>query len=243
MSVVTEAATRWRAGVAFCRASAARARAFAAEDEGVRADFAASPRAADALDDAARDAVLRLDAGRGSGAAGSAEADFDLDDFDPADFDPVGFAAPGFAVADFAGSAGCSGWDAGVEPALRAEPDRDDVDVVEARGDRARGARSAVPRAGAGAATSPRSADTPVPVPSGVSSSGPERETEVTPTTYQPARAARWRTPRSARRDPARHRRPGRAAWTETVHRITIGLRLAARLGIRTAAPVSCVSA
>jgi hypothetical protein len=80
------------------------------------------------------------------------------------------------------------------------DDDSDDVDrVVVAfdgvRGDRARGARSPDERAVAGASASPRSAGTPVPVPSGVSSSGRDGETEVTRTTYQPPRAGRWRTP------------------------------------------------
>ncbi|MBM7505266.1 hypothetical protein ACFPER_13635 [Agromyces aurantiacus] len=202
MSVVTAAATRWRDEGDFLRASAVRARAFAADDDGVRADFAASPRAADAVDEAARDAVLRLETGAAStadsavsagstaGGAGfavdrearavvarpagfdSAEACFELVEagvafvaaaFDPADVPVARVDAPDF---DAAG-----------------RPADDDVD---ARGDRARGARPPDEPAGAGATASPRSADTPVPVPSGVSSSGPDRETEVTPTTYQP---------------------------------------------------------
>ncbi|WP_188434401.1 hypothetical protein [Agromyces flavus] len=89
---------------------------------------------------------------------------------------------------------------AGFEPVEPASVDVVPVDLVFAgfdgvRGDRARGARSPDERAAAGASASPRSEGTPVPVPSGVSSSGRDGETEVTRTTYQPARAGRWRTP------------------------------------------------
>jgi hypothetical protein len=253
------AATRWRVGEAFWRASVVRARALAAEDAGVRAAFAASPRAAAAFEDAAREAALRFDAGRASTASGAVSGAFasaagfaaarvvrgvfgvlalaalDLDELVFADWvlaDPVvdalvrdavvldalvlavgavsagavsagavsagavsagavfaaGFRAAGFLTTGFvaAGSAAAPGSPADVPEAVRDERDRGDRGVV-------------VPRV-PGATTSPRSAGTPVPVPPGVSSSGPDRETEVTPTTYQPARAARWRTPPSARR-------------------------------------------
>ncbi|WP_425545771.1 hypothetical protein, partial [Agromyces bracchium] len=53
-------------------------------------------------------------------------------------------------------------------------------------------ARPDSPRPCSDAADSPRRADTPVSVPSGVSSSGPDRETEVTTTTYQPPRPQPW---------------------------------------------------
>ncbi|WP_438854963.1 hypothetical protein [Agromyces sp. M3QZ16-3] len=53
-------------------------------------------------------------------------------------------------------------------------------------------ARPDSPRPCSDATDSPRRSDTPVSVPSGVSSSGPDRETEVTTTTYQPPRPQPW---------------------------------------------------
>lgn len=210
----------------------------AAEADGVRAAFAASPRAAAALDDAAREAALRLEAGRASTASSVDSAGFasvggfavdrvvrgalaalvfaalvlaalvlDAPVFDALVFEALVFDALDFEALDF--EAGCF---------ASADSPADDFDVADledadaggvafeaelpdvARGDRARAGRGVDERAASGAATSSRSADTPVPVPPGVSSSGPDRETEVTPTTYQPARSARWRTPPSARR-------------------------------------------
>ncbi|MCP2368055.1 hypothetical protein BCL57_002214 [Agromyces flavus] len=210
MSVVIAAATRWREGVAFLRASALRARDFAADADGVRADFAASPRAAAADDDAAREAVLRLEAGRDSAAPASMPSGTVASVVSAAALDAAAcdrrepdFLADGFFgsdcdvdVADAEADADLAGF----EPVEPASVDVVPVDLVFAgfdgvRGDRARGARSPDERAAAGASASPRSEGTPVPVPSGVSSSGRDGETEVTRTTYQPARAGRWRTP------------------------------------------------
>ncbi|HEU4467254.1 MAG TPA: hypothetical protein VFR98_12070 [Agromyces sp.] len=215
----------------------------AAEADGVRAAFAASPRAAAALDDAAREAALRLEAGRASTASDADSAGFasvagfavdrvvrgalaalvfaalvfaavvlaalvlDVLVLDAPVFDAPVFDAPVFDALVF--GAGCfAAADSSADDFDVADLEDDDAADVAfeaelpdaARGDRARAGRGVDERAGSGAAISPRSADTPVPVPPGVSSSGPDRETEVTPTTYQPARSARWRTPPSARR-------------------------------------------
>ncbi|MUN08735.1 hypothetical protein [Agromyces luteolus] len=82
-------------------------------------------------------------------------------------------------------------------------------------------ARPGSPRPCSDATDSPRPADTPVSVPSGVSSSGPDRETEVTTTTYQPPCPQPWTSHSeftSWRADPR--------SWAEPGRRITILLRL-----------------
>jgi hypothetical protein len=61
VSVVIEAATRWRVVAARRRASAVVALTCAPDAAGVRADFAASPRTEAASDEAAREAALRFD--------------------------------------------------------------------------------------------------------------------------------------------------------------------------------------
>jgi hypothetical protein len=280
VSVVIAAATRWRAA-AVLRASAARSFACASDTDGVREAFAAAPRLAAAVDEAVRDAVVRLESGADSGTSGSSiaadfalAADFPVDraaGFRVAGFRAAGFgfttgfdadstasevagsagaeatvsvtrsaadfvarglvaavpaaevdAAAGFAAADFAGArlaaadfaaavlaaggfaadfAGArlaGGFEAvpsdassfaaappfrGAPVLVRADPDRGAVRLAAALG--SAGVAAASPLPISGATDAPRSADTPVPVPSGVSSSGPDRETEVTTTTYQ----------------------------------------------------------
>ncbi|WP_400999399.1 hypothetical protein [Agromyces sp. GXQ0307] len=83
-------------------------------------------------------------------------------------------------------------------------------------------ARPDSPRPCSDVADSPRRADTPVPVPSGVSSSGPDRETEVTTTTYQPPRPQPWTL-----HSEFTSWRPEPPSWASPVRRITIPLRLA----------------
>ncbi|WP_353816331.1 hypothetical protein [Agromyces sp. SYSU T00266] len=116
-------------------------------------------------------------------------------DFDAADLEVEAFAALERAADDFAAAVR----PAGVPPA-----------------------RPGSPRPCSDATDSPRPADTPVSVPSGVSSSGPDRETEVTTTTYQPPRPEPWTSHSeftSWRAEPPSRALPAR--------RITILLRLA----------------
>jgi hypothetical protein len=178
VSVVSAAATRWvwRFVDAAAAARLRVAGVAAAEVRAVRAAFAASPRTAAALDEAARDAAVRFDGVCvcvSSSDADAASAPF-----------AVRFAAP--LAVPFAA------------PALPVSAELVAVVVFVVLG--AFGvaaasvclfARAGVVRVDAGrfgAAPStkgPLSADTPVPVPSGASSSWSERETEVTQTTYQ----------------------------------------------------------
>ncbi|HEX6953412.1 MAG TPA: hypothetical protein VF156_00920 [Agromyces sp.] len=139
-------------------------------------------------------------------AAGSAVADFAPPFFAAARLAAAAFAAAGFAAADFAAAlfpdvdvpgAGFAAADfeaalpsAAPDAAVRLDPAREAALRAEAPGFRAavfddgeRRPASTIPSPGT--TDDPRSADTPVPVPSGVSSSGPDRETEVTTTTYQ----------------------------------------------------------
>jgi hypothetical protein len=289
VSVVIAAATFWRAA-AFLRASAARSFACASDTDGVRAALAAAPRFAAAVDDAARDAGVRLDSAVGSAAASAASGPAALAVDRAAGFLAVavraaGFRAAGFAfavvlaaspaaedvdafsvtsevsaagpgstvsvtrsaavvaaargfvarvgrfaapsvgavdfaddlaVVDFAAAVRAADDVAGVGVALPDSAPADFAAAVLAAADLAAavlaaavltGARFAAgflaagfatavsdPPAGsvapgssprAGSTDAPRSTDTPVSVPPGVSSSGPDRETEVTTTTYQ----------------------------------------------------------
>ncbi|WP_337282461.1 hypothetical protein [Agromyces sp. CCNWLW213] len=136
--------------------------AFAGRDVAVEGRFAAGLRTG--FGDAAAGAAS-VDDPAASGVAASARFD-DAVAFDRAD-DPA--AAP--------------------DPA-RVAPERADADLGFAAGFAFTGRAGLSPGSPAPDATDdPRSADTPVPVPSGVSSSGPDRETEVTTTTYQLAPA------------------------------------------------------
>jgi D-serine deaminase-like pyridoxal phosphate-dependent protein len=169
VSVVVDAATRWD-----CRfvvaAAAARLRAAGvldAEVRAARAVLADSPRALAAFDDAARDAAVRFDAGVSDSSAG------------------VGFgfgsAAPeaAFAAVLRAGRGLRAGFcaDSGVTSSS--------ADALGEPAAPVLAAPVAVLPVERGATADPRTADTPVPVPSGASSSCVERETEVTQTTYQ----------------------------------------------------------
>jgi hypothetical protein len=127
-----------------------------------------------------------------------AVADFDAADFDAAEADAADFAEVERAARGFAG-----GFDA----------DSDSEDVA---GWRDAPRAPVVLRGARGAVDDPRSADTPVPVPSGCSSFGSERETEVTTQTYQPP-------PREPSRDVTPRDVDGTCA--STVRRITIALR------------------
>jgi hypothetical protein len=143
-------------------------------------------------------AVVAEDADARLAAVDRAAPDFavvDLvDDFTAADLDADDFAALDLDAADFA---------AAVRPLERPE------------------ARPDPSRPCSGATTSPRGADTPVSVPSGVSSSGPDRETEVTTTTYQPARPQPWTS-----HSEFTSRRPEPRSWAKPGRLITILLRL-----------------
>ncbi|MRX45366.1 hypothetical protein [Agromyces kandeliae] len=97
-------------------------------------------------------------------AADLAAVDF-VDDLVAADLDAEAFAALERAAADLAAVVRPAGF-----PPARADPSRPCSDATD----------------------SPRRSDTPVSVPSGVSSSGADRETEVTTTTYQPPRPQPW---------------------------------------------------
>jgi hypothetical protein len=144
----------------------------------------------------------------------SAAVGFDAAGFDPVDFAAAVLAAAVFAAAAFAavdlaavvfeavdfagvrlaagfGAAPSGASSASVAPAfagaavlVRADPDRAAV-VRLGAGPGSVGVAAASLLPISGSTDAPRSADTPVPVPSGVSSPGPDRETEVTTTTYQ----------------------------------------------------------
>ncbi|MGR0318174.1 hypothetical protein ACULK2_02335 [Agromyces sp. ZXT2-3] len=126
-------------------------------------------------------------------AADLAAVDFE-DDFAAAVFDAEAFAALDRAAADFAA----------VDPPVVAAEESPDAS-----------------RPDSDATDSPRRADTPVPVPSGVSSSGPDRETEVTTTTYQPPRPQPWSS-----HSEFTSWRPGVRSWAEPARSITIRTRL-----------------
>ncbi|WP_188741566.1 hypothetical protein [Agromyces bauzanensis] len=153
----------------------------------VRAVLAASPREAAAFDDAARDAAVRLE-GVGSSVSSPDAAGFTPFDSGDAPAAPV---APDFFAAAFAAVPSAAAAFAAVERGVFAgfvdfaPPDAaDDVEAF-ARSEPV-GAESCCSVSRAGRASEvPRSADTPVPVPSGASSSYSEGETEVTKTTYQ----------------------------------------------------------
>ena len=185
VSVVSAAATRWVWRFVDA-AAAARLRAAGvavAEVRAVRAAFAASPRTAAALDEAARDAAVRFDGAGTCVCVSSSEADADAAEV------PFGvrFAAPlavPFAAPALPVSAVFVVFVVFVVFAVLGAFDVASASVAGF-------ARAGVVRVDAGrfgAAPSPKdplSADTPVPVPSGASSSCSERETEVTQTTYQ----------------------------------------------------------
>ncbi|MCK8608925.1 hypothetical protein [Agromyces sp. C10] len=102
-------------------------------------------------------------------------------------FAAVVFVLADFAVLVFAPDFAPAGFDV-VDAFVRADDDRAADDLGLAAGFAFTGrAGLAAASVVSGATDAPRSADTPVPVPSGVSSSGPDRETEVTTTTYQVA--------------------------------------------------------
>jgi hypothetical protein len=164
----------------------------------VRAVFAASPRTAAAFEDAARDAAVRLEGVAGdvstpSAVVPSAAAAFaaPLAGVFAALFTAparaallvvvvfavfAAFDAFGAAVASGAFAASAAFGAASTSVAFVARADVARVEVAGVEDGRLGAARST--------AGSP-SADIPVPVPSGASSSCAERETEVTQTTYQ----------------------------------------------------------
>ena len=248
VSVVRDAATRCACRLVVA-AAAARLRAAGVPDAAVEraalADFAASPRALDAFDDAAREAAVRFDRAVSSGWSGwsgvglaapvavdaalaavlrgarglraglAAVAASDASDSPPAPFDaPLAFAdadvAPDdFVVAGFvAPDLGVRGFGAAFGAAASS------AGVLESDAGAVLPGRFAEPRGARGAVDDPRTADTPVPVPSGAPSSKSERETEVTQTTYQSR-------PSEPSCDVARRR--GSCAFPE--RRITIPLR------------------
>ncbi len=202
VSVVNAAATCWRFVVVEPVERFLVVAELAVDARDVRADFAASPLAAAAFDDAARDAGVRFEGVGASGWSSDAGAVFAPSDAagavaDPFAADPlaaafgaVPFAAAAFAAVPFVAAA-FAVVDLGfVDLVDFAVPDfavpevAADVEALGRRG--AAGRASFCSPSDAGRATEvPRSADTPVPVPPGVSSSCSEGETEVTNTTYQ----------------------------------------------------------
>ena len=129
------------------------------------------------------------------------------------------FAADGLDAPDL----GARGFDAGFGVASAS------VDVLDEPAAPVLPARFAVLRGARGATEDPRSADTPVPVPSGASSFCSERETEVTQTTYQSG-------PSEPSCDVPRRR--GSCAFPE--RGITIPLRPHTLRGARRWGPISC---
>ena len=264
VSVVRDAATRCACRLVVA-AAAARLRAAGVPDAAVEraalADFAASPRALDAFDDAAREAAVRFDRAVSSGWSGvggrrawrlpwrwtrpwlrccavrgacvrawrrsrhptrrirrrrpsTRRSRFADADVAPDDFVVAGFVAPDLGVRGFGAAFGAAASSAG---------------VLEADAGAVLPGRFAEPRGARGAVDDPRTADTPVPVPSGASSSKSERETEVTQTTYQSR-------PSEPSCDVARRR--GSCAFPE--RRITIPLRPPTLLGVWRGRPISC---
>ena len=250
VSVVRDAATR-----CVCRlvvaAAAARLRAAGVPDAAVEraalADFAASPRALDAFDDAAREAAVRFDSAVSSGWSGVAWRAW-------AWRLPWRWPRPWLQCCAVRGAC-VRAWRRSRHPTRRIRHRRPSTrrspsptrtwrrttswsraswpptSACAASGRpsalprhprecsmSAAGAvlpgRFAEPRGARGAVDDPRTADTPVPVPSGASSSKSERETEVTQTTYQSR-------PSEPSCDVARRR--GSCAFPE--RRITIPLR------------------
>ncbi|WP_448005216.1 hypothetical protein [Agromyces bauzanensis] len=176
------AATCWRFVVAAAVARFLVVAEPAVEVRAVRAVLAASPRAAAAFEDAARDAAVRLEGvGCSVSSPEAAAASFEAEAFAAVPFAAAPFADAPFAAAAFAAV------ERGVFAVLVdfAVPDDPDDAEALARGSAVDAAScSSVSDAGR-AVEFPRSADTPVPVPSGASSSCSEGETEVTKTTYQ----------------------------------------------------------